>query len=168
MPNFGLVRSVMFFIPPGRIPTMRVGHRTFPLLRGYSLIELLCVMAIISVLVGLLLGPVGKALNRARGLVAEIDHTAHVDELRLRLAPFVEQHAEYRIPDLDALVQLCPVSSKCERFLRSKNVRFRSFTHADPGDRIVLEVTFLQKGGRQKTVLGYSKEHLSTRPHYAP
>ena len=39
--------------------------------RGFSLLELICCIAIIVILVGLLLGPVAKAYKRAKALAGE-------------------------------------------------------------------------------------------------
>jgi type II secretory pathway pseudopilin PulG len=125
------------------------------------LIELLCVMAIIAILASLLLGAVGRAYQRVRSFAAQNDQAVYVDEVRLKFSKLVADHPRYGTLTLDALLQLCPVSSNCERFLRSKDVTFTPFSSDTPDTDVVLSV----KEGRNQ--INYLKGYLCSPPIYA-
>lgn len=130
--------------------------------QAFSLIELLCVMAIIAVLASLLLGAVGRAYQRVKSFAGESDNLVHLDELRIKLSQYVSTHPEYPLLTLDELLRRCPVSSKCERFLRSKAVAYHPFASHSPDLQVVL---VLYPG--QPTAAAISKAVLTTPPHYA-
>ena len=133
-----------------------------PRSRAFSLIELLCVMAIIAVLASLLLGAVGRAYQRVRTFAGDNDQAVHVDELRIKFSRYAADNPQFGPVTLDSMLQLCPVSSGCERFLRSKKVTFLPFSSATPDSTVVLTV----KEG-SKLIAEYPKVHLCSAPNYS-
>lgn len=68
------------------------------------MIELLCVLAIIGILAGLLLGPVGRALRKARGFKAEMETPTHVVRLTDGMRKFAASHATWSCPDVETFL----------------------------------------------------------------
>jgi prepilin-type N-terminal cleavage/methylation domain-containing protein/prepilin-type processing-associated H-X9-DG protein len=62
--------------------------RSSPVLRAFSLIELLCVIAIISLLVALLL----PALNQARGRARRVECVSHLRQVGMAFQAFAHDH----------------------------------------------------------------------------
>lgn len=133
---------------------------------GVSLVELLCVIAIIGVLASLLLGPVGRALGKARRLKSEIEVPAHLERLQTGMRRFAEAHAEYQCPDLEALLLFAQPGGPTERWLKqglqNRSVRFTPFSHATPDATIVVDITM--PNGKGRTLYGVSKGDLTRTP----
>ncbi len=135
-----------------------------PAQRAFSLIELLCVFAIIGILVGMLLGPAGRALNKARRLKTNVEAPAHFERLNDGMRRFVAAHQEYQCPDLDALLLFSNPGSPTERWLRSHRTTFSPFSHESPVDQLVLTVEIPQAPPKVVIVHGLTKGELTRRP----
>lgn len=131
---------------------------------GVTLIELLCVLAIIGILVGLLLGPVGRALGRARALKWDMEIGTHLEHVAERVRAHAARHPVYRFQSVAELGEVVALSGPARRFLGSSQVRFHAFSHADPPERIVLEIGQTGQGGGGSGVLGVSKGYLTVTP----
>lgn len=125
---------------------------------AFSLIELLCVMAIVSILAGLLLGAVGRAYQRARRFAAEMNEPAYMDQIRARTIAYARREPRFPRLTLDELVRRCDLDSRCAAFLRSAEVRYIPFSSQDPEDQAV--IIHMVGKGKDATANVYSKGWL--------
>lgn len=118
------------------------GQRTHA---GLTLLELLCVIAIILVLAGLVMRPAARALQRARAdkwaADAEIRLQATVEQLQQHLQGKVD-FAPVTLGRIEAEHMVGPLELK---FLKDSRVTFTPFAGADPEEKVVIQVE-LQRG----------------------
>ena len=115
-------------------------HRTR---RGFTLIELMCVLTIIAILVGLMLGPISRAYGKAKRLQWEMEAGTFVDRFHERLSErFGKLGPEVKYPALTAqqLYQARIISSDLLRFLQDKRVEFLPFSSDTPDETVILAV----------------------------
>ncbi len=132
--------------------------------RAFSLIELLCVMAIIGILVGLMLGPVGRAFRKARGFKAGMETPAHVERLTDGMRKFAAAHAAWSCPDLEALLTFAKPGGPTERWIKGAQATLVPFRHDTPADAIVLTLD-LPAGSSDKVLrYAFTKGDLTIAP----
>jgi prepilin-type N-terminal cleavage/methylation domain-containing protein len=133
-----------------------------PFTWGFSLVELLCVIGIISVLASMMLAPMGKALSKARGLVGSIEEDAHIAEIKTKYQAYRLAHKEHGRLDLNAFIKACDLSWKCRQWLHSKQVKYTSFSASDPLETVIL--VFNGRIGKQQTTSIYRLSSLLEIP----
>lgn len=106
---------------------------------GVTLIELLCVMAIIAILMSLIAPAAFKALRKARQLAGEIQRPAFQEELQRKYTPYRLAHPNHPTLDREAFIQACGLSSKAAAWLTSSEVRFTPFSGTTPATSPVIE-----------------------------
>lgn len=125
---------------------------------GVTLIELLCVMAIIAVLATLLLGPAGRALGKARAMQWNNRAEALTGEITDRLRKVFAGQKEFRRVALEDLERDGVLLASQVRFLRDPRVTFTPFAGSDPDEFPVITVRlkpgFLEPGGTLSVVKG--------------
>jgi prepilin-type N-terminal cleavage/methylation domain-containing protein len=126
--------------------------------RGFSLIELLCVMAIISILASMLLGAAGRAYQRAKRFAGEMDGPAYLDEVRTKVARYAQAHPTFPELSITTLARECQLSSRCVAFLRSREVIYVPFSSADPDEKVV--IVQIVGAGKAAEARGYPKGWL--------
>lgn len=115
---------------------------------GFTLIELMCVLTIIAILVGLMLGPVSRAYLKAKRFRWEMEAGVLVDRFRERLsARFGSLGPEVKYPPLTVqqLYDAAIIDSEVRRFLEDKRVEYFPFSSETPEETIILTVSISRK-----------------------
>lgn len=107
--------------------------------RAVTLIELLCVMAIIGILMSLMAPAVFKALRKARQLSGEVEGPAFQEEIQRKYTPYRLANPNHPTLDRDGFIQACGLSAKAAAWLKSREVRFIPFSGATPATSGVIE-----------------------------
>ena len=113
--------------------------------RGFSLIELMCVIAIILILVGLMMGPILRAYKKAKNFGWENDSQALTDRFTEKMRQHFGDAPEYPALTADQLYQGGMIDNGLRSFLRDKRVQYFPFSSQSPDEVVILQVNIAPK-----------------------
>lgn len=125
---------------------------------GVTLIELLCVIAIIVLLAGLLLGPIARVMGRARAMHWGETVDRQISAVGERLKSFLAGRDDYPAVTLPGLEAAAVFNQEQLAFLHDRCVAFFPFQPSSPNDAVVVaarvESGFLTTGGNRTLTKG--------------
>jgi prepilin-type N-terminal cleavage/methylation domain-containing protein len=120
---------------------------------GFSLIELMCVITIILILVGLMMGPIMRAYRKAKNFGWENDSYLLADRFADKMKQHFGSAPEYPALSADQLYEGGLIDSALRNFLRDKRVQYFPFSSKSADEMVILHVVIaknsvytLQKG----------------------
>jgi prepilin-type N-terminal cleavage/methylation domain-containing protein len=128
---------------------------------GVSLIELLCVCAIIAILASLLLPAVFRAFARVNGFAQEMDAGAVSSMLLHETRNYCVAHPKFRFGDKSDFADKVGLAPKCRDWVQASATEFVPFTYLDATNKVVLTFHF---GRNHSSVYAFNVGELSIRP----
>ena len=107
---------------------------------GFSLIELMCVITIILILVGMMLGPITRAYRKAKNVGWENDSYQLADRFADKMKQHFDSAPEYPALSADQLYEGGMIDSVLRNFLRDKRVQYFPFSSKAPDEMVILHV----------------------------
>ena len=139
-------------------PLTAFRHRGSP---AFTLVELLCVIAIIAILMSLLLPVLFRAYQRV-GDMADEQEAPQVAHFLLKEARnYCTAHLQFRFDSKSDFEEKCKFDPKCRDWIERTATEFVPFDYLTPTNKIVVSFHF---GRRNASTYFFSKADLSVRP----
>ena len=128
---------------------------------GITLIELLCVICILSILASLLLPAVARAYSRAKGTAEVIEAPGIASMLRDETRNYCAANVQFQFTSKIDFADKCRLAPKCRNWIDAAATEFVPFDYLAPTNQIVLQVHL---GPKHQTLYSFTKGDLSIHP----
>ena len=145
----------------GRNAVRRAGPRRGLARTGFSLIELLCVIAIIAILMSLLLPVIFRSYRRVKDMQEEYDAGDIERWLKQESRGYCAATPNYSFSDQFDFADKCRLAPKCRDWMGKTSTEFVPFTYMTATNVTVLTFHF---GPKQAMVSTFSKGDLTISP----
>src|SRR3974377_2174978 len=129
--------------------------------RAVTMIELMCVIAIIAILASLLLPAVMRAYLRIKGQAGEIEGAVIEHLLLHETRNYCAANPQYRFDSKNDFASKCRLGPKPLGWINASLTDFVPFTYLDSSNLVVLQVHI---GKNHRVLYAFTKGDLSTRP----
>jgi len=145
----------------GRNAVRRAGPRRGLARTGFSLIELLCVIAIIAILMSLLLPVIFRSYRRVKDMQEEYEAGGIEEMLRHESREYCAGNPQYSFSDQFDFADKCRLAPKCRDWIGKTSTEFVPFTYMTATNVTVLTFHF---GPKQAMVSTFTKGSLTVMP----
>ncbi len=128
---------------------------------GVSLIELLCVIAIIGILSSMLFPTIFRVYERIKGEAEELEAEGIAEMLLKETRAYCAAHPRYSFNTKWELADKCGLAPKPRAWIQATRTEFIPFNQGSPTNLIVLAVHI---GRKHATQYQFTKEDLSVTP----